>query len=1118
MTTSAQLGVARQSVQLRINETKPKVRNLENLASGGASWNQIDNSWGKVNSELNSQLSELDNLQKQNAGLNGDPGQTRVTTLITKNKVEVTTMQTTMNGVQTEAFSNTKKTSVRENITKDSSGTIVSNEQTYTRETARYTTPSIDDSEIIKQTEGEATKLAPVLDSLNKPTNARTTPLSGGSNQELGDLKGSGSTATVGGGSAVKKVGQTQTTAVSSSTGSAVTPLSGDNNNSGGSNNVQVAPGDDALSTNRNSVGNAINADGVEGRTSVAAEFLKPIKASPNPLLGLASQTYSFSIYMMNRTEYVQFLGTDKKTLPTRQLILQSGGAKPEERNKYFDLDFYIENVEFQTVINSQGSGSPHNVTNLTFDIMEPQGITFLERLKKATTDHVQDKNVNINAQTYLMVLRFYGYDEFGNLVTKRDASDGELETTSDPEALVEKFIPFQFNDIKYKVNNKAVVYSCSCATPQNQIGYSTMRGSIPFNFQLSASSVKKLLNGNSELQPLVPLVTRTSVKKPSFTEFGDATTINVQEDVTTSVAQQRAGKVGLADRTVTSGLCDALNEHQKQVAKKNGSIPDEYIIEIEDVPGLIDAKMKKQGKTKKESTPMQMSSSPNDQKNMEKQALDKATKEYSISAGTQIVQLIDQVMKNSTYITAQQTIAFDEITNKEIRNPPVQTVMWYKITQAASPIAYDPIRQDYAYQIIYRISRYQINTPRSPYFPPAMYRGAHKIYNYWFTGLNTEVIDFDIEVKSNYVTIFGKDGLIADEEVAVGGDARYAEKRFFQSVADSSTQGASGDAGRPAAQLAARLYSPADVAKADLTIVGDPDFITQSELFYSASNLAAFEPDGSVNSTSGEVLFELRFNRVVDYNMATGETPVNANNMDSKILGELNLAAESQVYAAVTVINKFASGKFTQELAGVARQFDNAVNSPKQKQIEKNVVEEEDFSDLDGALNDGVGAVRPSKKVIPPGARSSRQFQPNAGSDPRAGNFKTAETINGSKTNTQKKEPYSSATVNNATTGRIAKLPTPPVQDMDDDIPEGNTPTATSSTPLVQPKPGSNTVSDDAGSQPTVRRESLFAKRARLRREARKARADRISSSNGGGSGGTVISGGGGSGSSSFR
>ena len=715
------------------------------------------------------------------------------------------------------------------------------------------------------------------------------------------------------------------------------------------------------------------------------------------------------------------------------------------------------------------------------------------------------------------MVIRFYGYDEFGNLVTKRDASEGELESTSDPEALVEKFIPFQFNDIRYKVNNKAVVYTCSCATPQNQIGYSTMRGTIPFNFQLGASSVKKLLNGNSQLVPIVPIVTRAASSGVSGGPPNASRVTQTPEEVLT-VEEQRAGKVGLQDRTVTSGLCDALNEHQREFAKKNGSIPDEYIIEIEDVAGLIDAKMKKQGKTKKEKTPMQKSGNPNEQKNMEKQFLDKETKEYSIVAGTQIVQLIDQVLKNSTYITAQQTIAFDEVTNKEIRNPPVQTVMWYKITQTASPIAYDPIRQDYAYQIIYRISRYQINTPRSPYFPPAMYRGAHKIYNYWFTGLNTEVIDFDIEVKSNYVTIMGKDGLIADEDISVGGDARYAERRFFQSVADSSTQGASGDAGRPAAQLAARLYSPADVAKADLTIVGDPDFIQQSELFYSASNLDAFELDGSVNSTAGEVLFEIRFNRVVDYNMATGETPVNANNMDSKILGELNLAAESQVYAAIKVNNKFAQGKFTQELAGVARQFDNAVNSPKQKQVEKNEVLEEDYSDLDGALNDGaISATTPraSKTVIPPGASRSNNGSTTFTPDPRAGNFKTA-TVNGSKTNVQKKDTYTSPTVNNATTGRIAKLPDQTVNYTDDDIVEGST--VNERLPLVKPKPGSNTVSDDAGTQPTVKRESLFAKRARLRREARKARADKIAKANGGGTKRDVISGGGGSGAASFR
>ena len=1090
MTTSAQLGVARQAVQLQINQTKPEVRALEDSVGSGRTWNEIENGWTKTSQKLFNQSSTLDNLQKQNAGLNNDPGQTRLSTLITKNQVEVTTMQTTMNGVRTTAFKNTQVTAVRQNITKDSSGEIIKTEQIGSVETSRYTTPVFGDNQIFGTAATSLEDIIPEIDSMNKPTNARIAQLGTDFQDQLADLKGSGATSTVGAGSPVKKIGQTQTSAISKSTGGAVTPLSGNDLNTGSGTGggaggkVEVAPGDDAFSNNRNSVGNAINADGVEGRTSIAEEFLKPIKASPNPLLGLASQTYSVSIYMMNRSEYVQFLGTDKKTLPTRQLILQSGGAKAEERNKYFDVDFYIENIEFETVLGSQGSGAPHNVTKLTFDILEPQGITFLERLKKAVTDHVQEPGVNINAQTYLMVIRFYGYDEFGNLVTKRDlpsatgtngeAQVRELESTSDPAALVEKFIPFQFNDINYKINNKAVVYSCNCATPQNIVGYSTARGSIPFNFQLSASTVKKLLNGNSELQPLVPLVTRTTVKKPSFTEFGDATTIEVQEDVTTTVEQQRAGKLGLQDRTVTSGLCDALNQHQRELAKKNGMIPDEYIIEIEDVPGLIDAKMNKQGRTNLTRTKMQTSSNPNEQKNMEKVALDKQTKEYSISAGTQIIQLIDQVLKNSTYVTAQQTIAFDEITNKEIRNPPVRTVQWYRITQFAAPKEYCKIRNDYAYQITYRISRYQINTPRSPYFPPAMYRGAHKIYNYWFTGLNTEVLDFDIEVKANFVTIMGKDGLITDEDVAVGNDARFAEKRFFQSAPDSSTQGAAGDAGRPAAQLAARLYSPADVSKADLTIVGDPDFIMQSELFYSAGNLEAFEPDGSVNGNAGEVLFEIRFNRPVDYNMATGETPVNAENSDSKITGEKNLAAESLVYAATNVTNKLVDGKFTQSIQGVARMFDNAVNSPKQKQIEKNVVEDPGLDAFGGA------------------------------GDPRAGNLKTA-TVNGSKTNTQ---PYTSATVNNATTAKIAKLPDATVNYSDDaDVTPGESDwqprSGTVVQPSVQPKPGSNTVSDDAGTKTSPLQESLFAKRrrqARARSENAKARGAKVVGSSGGG------------------
>jgi hypothetical protein len=247
-----------------------------------------------------------------------------------------------------------------------------------------------------------------------------------------------------------------------------------------------------------------------------------------------------------------------------------------------------------------------------------------------------------------------------------------------------------------------------------------------------------------------------------------------------------------------------------------------------------------------------------------------------------------------------------------------------------------------------------------------------------------------------------------------------------------------------------------------------------------------------------------VRFNRVTDYDMATGETPVNRNNVDSEITGEKNLAQESAVYCLLTVVNKFAKGKFTQEINGVIREFGAAINSPKQKQIEKNVIEDPGLDAFGGAGE----SVRPSKNVIPPGARSSRQFQPNAGQDPRAGNFKTAETINGSKTNTQKKEPYSSALVNNATTGRIAKLPDSTVNYTDGaDVTPGEAewtpPGGFPKTPNVQPKPGSNTVSDDAGSN-TGFQGSLLKKKTQRALERSKQRVKAGAKVVGGGGAGT--------------
>ena len=1074
MTSPAELNAARLTQQLEINRQKLAVKSLQQQARTGARWSHIRDDWNKSDESVKLTRKTLTNLNGQNEGLKNQPGYVSTKVKLTQNITETNVLINDLDVVRSTTQRTENITEVTNNLPRDSAGSIVKNASIASVEDSRFTTPIVGDNLFFDDINQE---VKPVVSSINKPTNARLSSLSGLENQALGDNKGSGSTSTVGGAQPVVKLSQTQNRGIVGSGGGS-TPING--NATGGS--LIQSTDDDATTVTPNSVGNASQV--VEGRAAVAAEFMKPIVATPNKLAALASQTYSISIYIMNMDEYKQLLATDKKTLPTDQLIIQSGGAPVGQRNEFFDLDFYVEDLEIRCAIGTQETQSPHNVQTMKFNILEPQGITFLSRLSQVICSGCADAPK---------------YDDQGNLISSDPASGDEQ--TSDPNALVEKFIPFQFSNITYQIKTEAVVYSVEATVPQTTVGYSTARGTIPFNFQLSAADVQTLFNGNTQL---------VDIQRQQ---------VDTDDDEALEVAERTppAKKVGLTDRTVTQGLATALNQHQRDIVEKKGYlIADEYIIELEDVAGLKDAKMKKQGTVDKKRTAFEKSGDPNQKLNQKKQALDVNSREYSITAGTQITQLIDQVMKNSTYITAQQTVAFDEVTGKRIENPPVKTVQWYKITQTATPIGYDQKRNDFAYKIKYFISRYQINTPRSPYFPPAMYRGAHKIFNYWFTGQNTEVIDFQIDVNSNYLQSIGKDGL-NDESTTVVGDARFAEKKFFETAPNSSMQGGEGESTRPAAELASRLYDPADVAKSEITIVGDPDFITQSEIFYNNVTLGSFEADGSVNSNASEVLYEIRFNRVVDYDYATGLTPVFKENLSkSGITGETNIAQESIVFTGVEIFNYFKNGQFTQKLHGAIRTFDTAVDSPEQKKAQSNVVEEQPGLDAFGGAGE---TVRPTKKpAAPVGSRGSGEFLDPRGRKQAAptGVNQVPDYISGSTrssgptpvNNTASKTvPYTSATVNNATTRRIAESGI----NGDVDYTGGTIDTGQANNwqPPVQPKPGSNTISDDAGNNNGFRGSLLKKKTQRaLERSNRRVKA-----------GAKVVGGGGaGTNSSAFR
>jgi hypothetical protein len=696
-------------------------------------------------------------------------------------------------------------------------------------------------------------------------------------------------------------------------------------------NGTTVAPGDDNYPTNQSDQLDGAPLDG--NRPVIAPEFLSKIVPTANPLSRLASMTYTVSIYLMNMEEYARLFVSRNKVLPTQQLLIQSGGISQGvgsnssattnqnigQRNPYFDLDFYIDDLTINSIVGTQGGSRSHNAVNLEFTVIEPNGITFIERLRRAAKEHLRTAGPTASEATanYLMIIRFYGYDAQGNLVNSSQL--GTKEVGSDTNAIIEKWYPFQIQNIRYRIQAHNVEYRITASTPSTNIAFSNMYATIPFDFELAAPDVQTLLNGKA-VSRSAAAPTNTQVDPNQSPE--ETARLNRQAGNTAPPAASQLSQ----QKIFTQGLCEALNQHQRElVAKGEQEVADEYEIILEDVSGLVDAKMARPGRNAKSRAAMTIGQNAAEKLLPGKTRYDKNTKRWSVTRGTQISQLIDLVLRNSSYIYSQQNIVFDEKTLKPRAQDPVKTVQWFKIKSQVTPLQnlkYDNKRNTFGYKVTYIVSRYQINDPRIPVFPNAVYRGTHKLYNWMFTGQNSEIVDFDIEANYNYVTVFGNDqNVVGTEQNPSSG--RIAEKRFYQNKPNAESTGGPGDVNSSAANLSERLYSDADIQKSVLTIVGDPDWMIQNDAFYQGIDLNPFMLDGSVNYDASQVLYEVRFNPVSDYDGRTGKVEFNQFNVPvSPITGETNIPQQSAVYAAQTVVNSFNKGRFTQRLTGTIQGF----------------------------------------------------------------------------------------------------------------------------------------------------------------------------------------------------
>ena len=716
-------------------------------------------------------------------------------------------------------------------------------------------------------------------------------------------------------------------------------------------------------------------------QTEVNAANNNTIKviAQPNILDDFYSYTYSASVYLMKPEQYTRLLNSSTKKIDGYNLLFRSGGAAtnvggvrsppsaggPTEteygafgeepvtlpdggRSPFFPDDFYIDSVTIENQILGKGTGAAHMATSLKFTVVEPQGITLLDRLYKAVANNEPKDGsgkVNYTAALYLMVIRFYGYDQDGNIQLPIKGGLQSDSNTSDPKAAVEKFIPFQLTKVNWSIGSKTVSYDFEGA-PVGQIqgGY-TSRGTIPYDVQLSDMTVGGLLGADVKYAPDAP---PAATPGKSTTTNQPATQASVRAvDNAIAAAPPAPAKASAAQtkKTVTQGLMGAMNQFQQDLVTRGVyTIADEYSIEFVGVEGLASATDISGAKLQTANTKIDKGKAPmpkpttksggTENLNPDKTQVDNVSRSFSITAGQQILQAIELCIRNSEYISKQSLVTKNPDGSQEVNNTKTDPVKWFNITMSAErqPGGLDRKRNDYAYKIKYTVMPYALKNLDSQYFPYSKFSGVHKSYPFWFTGKNTAVRDYQETLNTMFVATIS--GSAPDNSLNAIANSKSTASMYdivrynYSPRSNQSSHGADGATFEPNANAAEVIYNASDLAEAKVKIVGDPAWVQQGSTFRPitegtiSANTArtGFEPDGTISFDTQDVLFEMLWQRPEDYDLGTGLADPYARTSAND--GGVRQPLQSRVYQATKVVSEFKNGAFEQTLNGSIFRF----------------------------------------------------------------------------------------------------------------------------------------------------------------------------------------------------
>ena len=604
-----------------------------------------------------------------------------------------------------------------------------------------------------------------------------------------------------------------------------------------------------------------------------------------NPLSKNSDYTYNITLSLAEPSIFNRYMEGDKSAIDEAPVLIRSGGTSLK-RAPGFELDCYIDELEINTKVNSKDTASASNSMGFKFKIFEPYGFSVPTKLAALTNRNAS--GLESFRGTFFLSIKFYGYGS-GFL----GLGMGATSTTPYPpytNALHERTFCIYITKVNFKLDKGLVVYEISAVPSPQNIAFGN-RGEVKANKTIQGTTVSQLLIGDS------------------------------------------------SNKQITS-LVDVLNSDEKKL-KDDGKveIANVYKIEIWDTE-IGDAELVSNDFYTKEKTPM-ASGPSNDQtsENNKTSSIQKKFRTLSIPAGDPVLKVIDRIISQSTF--ARKALNSYEIEDpidentKPISNSSDE-IVWYNVTPTikflttgTGPKGKDAKRNDFAYEITYRVQTYKTPYIRSVYASKTLkYYGPYKKYDYWYTGQNTEVLSFDMNYDFAYqvdVAMNSKSPISVEK----AGSSPLTHKTG--QVADNN--GKDDGTNEQVNSIRSWLYSPGDNVKWNLTILGDPDYLMPAFNGTAVKQLNRwYGEDFTINPGTGQIFIEIDFKQGEDYDKDKGLLITDDKIKFMDYPSDMN--PKGFVFIVVTVISTFSRGKFEQRLTGGLPEFSSAPKSKQPDQV----------------------------------------------------------------------------------------------------------------------------------------------------------------------------------------